>query len=174
MDQNGAPFRSQFDPSQLKPLLSQMMMITDGRLDYRFRLSGGFLNTLFAKNLKDETLLSLFSPSFHQAVIMALEGALALEQVLIVKGLILMRQGQTTPPQADMALEICLCPLKNVEGQSDRFIGIIQPNTIAFSELKGPLGPMRLKSASLYSPNQQWRPAHLNLVINHQVQIQSY
>ena len=166
IDPQWAPFRSQFDPSQLKPLLSQMMMITDRDFDYRFRMSGGFLNTLFAKTLKDETLLSLFSSPFHQPILMALEKAVDREAPLILTAAIPMTSKQITPPQKDIELEFCLCPLKNAQGLSDRFIGLVHPQLMQFSEIKGELGPLSLKSALLQGATNEWRPAHLSLVVS--------
>ncbi|EGF89615.1 sensory box protein [Asticcacaulis biprosthecium C19] len=129
-----APARDRFDPARLKSLIPQMIMISTSDAAYRFRLSGGFLVAVHGYELKDTSFLSLFRSPFLDTVKTALQGSLHREQPLIltVSAPWLTEDDSGTPYQNEtVSLEICLCPMMNLQGQVDRFVGVYQTLSVA-------------------------------------------
>ncbi|MDI7774082.1 PAS domain-containing protein [Asticcacaulis sp. EMRT-3] len=168
-----APLRERFDPSRLKHLIPQMMMISTADARHGFRLSGGFLVALHGHELKDTPFLDRFLSPFADTVAAALALSRRREQPLLLTLSAPWRTAPSATPQADLSLfqnetvsfEICLCPMRNAAGKVDRLVGIYQTLSPMPRNPNGRLGRYTLVASRLYEPERQVRAAHLQLVV---------
>ncbi|MDC7685249.1 PAS domain-containing protein [Asticcacaulis sp. BYS171W] len=164
-----APARDAFDPTRMKTLMPQMLMLAAG--DHRtggfnFRLAGGFIEQLHGPGLKGSDFTALFAPAFQAPLIVALTSARHREQPLLLC--------VTTEVGDDLlSAEILLTPLRNQDGLIDRFVGLYQPlgpqpdafRLEAHYDTNLPrAGRLSLKSARLQTADAPAFPAHLRLV----------
>lgn len=166
-----APSRAVFDPARLKPMISQMIMLSSSDNGHRFRLSGGFLTALHGKDLKESAFAALFRDPFREPLRAALRAAQNRQQPLVLN--------ITAPwyPKSQfdevklelshsetLSVEICLCPLIGPEGRLDRFVGIYQTYGQPPSTTRGSLGDYSLLSSKIMEPKCNTVAAHLRLV----------
>ncbi len=171
-----APLREDFDPSGLKSLMPQMMMISTNDISCRFRLSGGLLVALHGHELKDTAFSSLFAANEHDRLRTALLPTIRQQQpvtLTVSAPWIVMPEASEAEDQAlfrdeTVTLEITLCPLTNSYGKIDRLVGLCQPLSRRPKNTKGTLGRYTLLKAGVEAPVADTTPVvrkpHLQLV----------
>ncbi|ESQ78458.1 PAS domain-containing protein [Asticcacaulis sp. YBE204] len=162
-----APARDAFDPTRMKSLMPQMLMLAAGDRNggFTFRLAGGFIEQLHGGGLKGRDFTAMFAPAFQAPLIVALTSARHREQPLLL--CVTASVGAET-----ISAEILLTPLRNSAGLIDRFVGLYQPlgsppdafRLEAFYEGVPRAGLLSLKSARLQTADTPALPAHLRLV----------
>jgi hypothetical protein len=174
-DPQKAPARASFDPGRLKPLIPQMIMLSATEDGYPFRLSGGFLNILHARDLKERAFIAYFRTQFQRPVRAALRMAQQKQQPLVLTiatpwcAKITADADDTTVSYAvshneTLYIEICLCPLTGPDGQLDRFVGIYQTYGRPPSSTRGKIETYSLLSSKIMQPQSHTVAAHLRLV----------
>jgi len=166
------PLRSRFDPARLKHLMPQMLMLSAVEPRHRFRLSGGLVNALHGRNLKDAAFLDRFPAAPADTVAASIGLACRRAQPLVITASALWRPALTPIPAEDgnlfrdevIDLEICLCPLGNHEGKLDRLVGLYQPLSRLPRPLNGRLSLYRLTGARLHDACGGIRMPHLQLI----------
>jgi hypothetical protein len=167
-----APLRTDFDPSQLKTLMPQMIMISTNDTSCRFRLSGGLMVALHGHELKDTAFSSLFANTEHDRLRTALLPAVRQQQPVT---LTVSAPWHPVPESGDdpdedlfqtetVTLEITLCPLTNSYGKIDRLVGLCQPLSRRPKNTRGSLGRYTLLKADVDAPPPSPRKPHLQLV----------
>lgn len=117
-----APSRSDINPGDFTDLLPQVFIAGREKLGRMpFRLTGGFLTDLHARDLRGEDLLSLWALSHRLELKSSLEIARRRCQPVVVTADI---RAQGVP---SVGMEVMLAPLRGVNGETDRFLGIYQP-----------------------------------------------
>lgn len=161
-----APLRGAFNPARLKPMIANMMMIGCDEEGYRFRLAGGFLKGLHAKDLKDHAFLTLFLRQYNNPLKAALTRAQETAQPLVLRVFAdwepLTDKGQASTEVVQ--LEILLCPLCGPDGTIDRFVGHYQTLGVPPRSIFGQVGAFNLKSVRLLEANQRPVAPYLKLV----------
>ncbi|HTI66252.1 MAG TPA: PAS domain-containing protein [Caulobacteraceae bacterium] len=119
-----APARADISPAAYRELLPQVFLLgTEPDLSEPFRLAGGLLADLHARDLRGVCFFSLWMASDRQAVHDAL--ALAREGGVPV---VLSASGWTGKGD-EAQFEIVLAPLVGPTGELDRVLGLYQPTT---------------------------------------------
>jgi hypothetical protein len=117
-----APARMDINPGDFADLLPQVFIVgreRAGRIP--FRLVGGFVGDLHARDLRSEDMLNLWALSHRLEVKSSLE--------------IARRRGQPVVITADIralgvpsvGMEVLFAPLRGASGETDRFLGLYQP-----------------------------------------------
>lgn len=165
-----APAREQFDPAKLKRLVPQLVMLSGDDGQHRFRLSGEFVVALHGYELKGTAFPSLFRSPFVDTIHTALIMSRRREQPLLLtlsapwQPLEATVAGETSSHSETVTLEVCLCPLRNRDGQADRFVGIYQTISPPPRNPLGAVGRYTLIASRLFEPNRGASAAHLRLV----------
>ncbi|MGA9658780.1 MAG: PAS domain-containing protein, partial [Asticcacaulis sp.] len=182
-----APSREHFDPTHLKSLMPQMVMLsttsaglTDQQgVNHSFRVAGDYLYGLHGIELKNKAFTTLFHSRFTDTVLTALVLARRREQALIltVSAPWIVQNQNMTPDEAylfqneTLRFEICLCPVTNAYGKVDRMVGIYQNLNALSQNAPGKLGRYKLEATRLYEPERMdnapavvVRPTRLQLV----------
>ena len=126
------PPRVDISPAALGPLLPQVFILGETGADdgWRFRLAGGFVNDLFARDLRGASFLSLFGAPDRAGVEAALHRARASAEPVVLK--VLARGGDGRV----LGLELTLAPATGPTEAADRILGLVQP-TSAMGRLAG-------------------------------------
>lgn len=163
-----APDRELFDPAALKSLIPQLVMLAGDTAAHRFRLAGGFINAFHGYELKGTAFPSLFRSPFIDTVHTALIMSRRREQPLLLSLSAPWRPLDAAEDalfQTDtVTFEVCLCPLRNHNGQADRFVGIYQTTSLPPRNPHGAAGRYTLVSSRLFEPKRGVGAAHLRLV----------
>jgi hypothetical protein len=136
-----APARADISPAAYRELLPQVFMLGSESLCEPFRLVGGLLADLHARDLRGVDFFSLWMKCDRQAV----HGALALARrdgtpvVLAASG--------WTAEGDEAQLEIVLAPLLGPTGEMDRVLGLYQPTTSLRRLMGQPLVALSLNGA---------------------------
>jgi hypothetical protein len=120
-----APARMDINPGDFADLLPQVFIVgreQAGRVP--FRLTGGFVADLHARDLRGEDALSLWALSHRLDV----KSSLAIAR----------RRGQPVVISADIraigapsvGMEVLFAPLRGKSGETDRFLGLYQPTAM--------------------------------------------
>jgi hypothetical protein len=116
-----APLREAINPADFATLLPQVFILgREGPGDYRFRLAGGLVADLHARDLRTVDFVSLWTPTDRLLVQTCLEQARRKGEPLVVAG-------HAHAGGKTIAIEVLLAPLANRLGEVDRMIGMIQP-----------------------------------------------
>lgn len=117
-----APARADIDPGDFRDLLPQVFIAGRERLGRMpFRLTGGFVSDLHARDLRGQDLLSLWALSHRLELKSALEVARRRCQPVVVTADI---RAQGVP---SVGMEVLFAPLRGAQGETDRFLGLYQP-----------------------------------------------
>lgn len=131
------PARASIDPSDFPDLIPQVFILgRQGPGAYPFRLSGGLLEDLHRRSLRQVDFLSLWAGADRSRLQTVMEAARRRGEVLIA-----LAQGRTTQGH-EAKIEIMLAPLSAEPDQAERFFGFYQPVSPLF-RLQG-LGVERL------------------------------
>ena len=116
------PARADINPGDFTDLLPQVFIAGRERLGRMpFRLTGGFLTDLHARDLRGEDLLSLWALSHRLELKSSLEIARRRCQPVVVTADI---RAHGVP---SVGMEVLFAPLRGATGETDRFLGIYQP-----------------------------------------------
>ncbi len=117
-----APSRADINPGDFADLLPQVFMVGREQLGRMpFRLTGGFVADLHARDLRNEDLLSLWALSHRLELKSSLEIARRRRQPVVVTADI---RAQGVP---SVGMEVLFAPLRGANGETDRFLGLYQP-----------------------------------------------
>lgn len=119
------PLRSAVDPAGFSDLLPQVFMLgrdMPGR--YPFRLVGGFVADLHARDLRGENVLSLWSPFDRGPLQATLERARSRPQPFVVRAEVVAEGA------GPVGMEVLFAPLATPGGEADRVIGLYQPTSM--------------------------------------------
>jgi hypothetical protein len=166
-----APARERFDPAALKSLIPQLIMLSGDDHVHRFRLAGGFVSTFHGYELKDTAFPALFRSPYIDTVHTALVMSRRREQPLLLTLSAPWRSFDTVEDDEashseTVSFEVCLCPLRGLSGQADRFVGVYQTTSAPPRNPRGAIGRYNLVSSRLYEPNRGAGAAHLRLVVD--------
>lgn len=119
---SGLPARTAINPADFARLLPQVFMLgrTEGGA-LPFRLAGGFVADLHARDLRGVNVLTLWSPKDQLQLRSALEQARRRPQPIIVTAQARSAAG------GSVGIEVLFAPLSSRSGTADRFIGLYQP-----------------------------------------------
>lgn len=120
------PPRTDISPAVLGPLLPQVFILGEegaspDRPAWRLRLSGGFVNDLFDRDLRGADFLSLWAPGDRAEVAASLERARTGAEPVVLKSLALGADGRS------LGLELTLAPATGPTEAADRVVGLVQP-----------------------------------------------
>ncbi len=134
-----APLRASIDPCDFADLLPQVFILgRAGPGKCQFRLSGGLLEDLHGRDLRQADFLSLWSDYDRAQLQLALESALRRGQAMVIEA-----EGETQEGQS-ADFEILMAPMISHTGEVDRFLGLYQP-TSSLSRLLGrPLDALKV------------------------------
>lgn len=171
-----APAREDFDPTHLKRLMPQMLMLSTDDTGHRFRLTGGFIERLHGTALKTRRFDALFLPTFQAPLSVALTQSRHREQPLLLSVSATITPNMPNPESEPerVTFDILLTPLRNRDGLVDRFVGLYQPHgpipealkTAFETDTRPNLSPLTLVSSRLQTTPSTLTPAHLRLVVN--------
>lgn len=117
-----APARADINPGDFADLLPQVFIVGREHLGRMpFRLTGGFLTDLHARDLRGEDLLSLWALSHRLELKSSLEIARRRRQPVVATADI---RAHGVP---SVGMEVLFAPLRGASGETDRFLGIYQP-----------------------------------------------
>lgn len=126
-----APARADIRPADFRSVLTQLFILGgDGPAGDTFRLAGGLLFDLHARELRGASFLGLWPYPDRSAVAEALRNARLAGRPVILEASAWTAEGY------EARLEIVLAPLADAEGAIDRVLGLYQPT----SSLRGLLG----------------------------------
>jgi hypothetical protein len=126
-----APARTDIQPADFREILTQLFILGgDGPAADTFRLAGGLLFDLHARELRGLSFLGLWPYPDRSAVAKALADARANGRPVILEASAWTAEGY------EASLEIVLAPLADAHGAIDRVLGLYQPT----SSLRGLLG----------------------------------
>ncbi|WP_341871563.1 PAS domain-containing protein [Caulobacter radicis] len=115
------PARASVDPGDFLDLLPQVFILGRGNGRYPFRLAGGFVTDLHARDLRGEDQLSMWALSHRLEVKSALEVARRRGEPVVVTADI------RAHGVASVGMEVLLAPMTGASGEADRFLGLYQP-----------------------------------------------
>jgi len=115
------PRRADINPSDFLELLPQVFVLgrEGGRLP--FRLAGGFVSDLHARDLRGHDALSLWALAHRLELKSALDVARRRRTPMVVLADI---RAHGAP---SVAMEVLFAPLQGASGETDRFLGLYQP-----------------------------------------------
>jgi hypothetical protein len=118
----GLPERTAINPADFARLLPQVFMLgrTEGGV-LPFRLVGGFVADLHARDLRGINVLTLWSPRDQLQLRSVLDQTRRRPQPVVVTAEARTAQGES------LAMEVLFAPLSSRHGTADRFIGLYQP-----------------------------------------------
>lgn len=117
-----APARADINPGDFNDLLTQVFIVGREHLGHMpFRLTGGFVADLHARDLRGQDLLSLWALSHRLELKSSLEVARRRRQPVVVTADI---RAQGVP---SVGMEVLFAPLRGASGETDRFLGFYQP-----------------------------------------------
>jgi hypothetical protein len=139
-----APARADISPAAYRELLPQVFMLgSEANGDEAFRLAGGLLADLHARDLRGADFLGLWMPTERQQV----RDALALARRCGAP-VVLSASGWTH--EGDEArLEIVLAPLTGPTGELDRVMGLYQPTSSLRRLMGRPITAMTVSAIKL-------------------------
>lgn len=115
------PRRSDINPGDFLELLPQVFVVgrEGGRLP--FRLAGGFVSELHARDLRGHDALSLWALAHRLELKSALDVARKRRTPMVVIADI---RAHGVP---SVGMEVLFAPLRGANGETDRFLGLYQP-----------------------------------------------
>jgi hypothetical protein len=117
-----APSRADINPGDFTDLLPQVFIAGRETLGHvPFRLTGGFVTDLHARDLRSADLLSLWALSHRLELKSSLEIARRRGQPVVVTADI------RAKGVASVGMEVLFAPLRGATGETDRFLGLYQP-----------------------------------------------
>ena len=135
-----APRRAAIDPMDFPRLLPQTFVLgRRGQGDYVFRLVGGFVGELHARDLRGQAFAGLWAEADRTKLMLACEGARRRGEPLVVACDV--QAGPHT-----LAMEVLLAPLASPQGEIDRFIGLYQPLGAVAALRRLPADVLKLKA----------------------------
>lgn len=120
-----SPLRSAVDPSDFTELLGQVFIL--GRAaagQYLFRLAGGLVTELHARDMRQADFLSVWAPTERPRLAAAMEAARRLAEPLVA-----LTEARTANGVPAGRIEVLLAPLRAESGPPDRVLGLYQPVT---------------------------------------------
>ncbi len=151
-----SPLRSAIDPSDFTDLLPQVLIL--GRAapgQYLFRLAGGLVTDLHARDLRRKDFLSIWAPVDRPRLAAALEASRRAAEPLVLTAEARTAEGLSA------RFEILLAPLRAEGSPQDRVLGLYQ-SLSPLASLRGKpaeeLGLIRFSTAEDRQP-------HLRLVV---------
>lgn len=117
-----APERAKLDPREFARAMPQTFIT--GRAEtgaYPIRLAGELIRDLFGRDLRGENLMDLWHPASRLELRSAMELARRGPAPIVAAAKAKSADGRET------AVEVFLAPLRGADGQSDRFLGLLQP-----------------------------------------------
>lgn len=118
-----APSRSDISPIEFREILPQLFILGREGSSEVFRLVGGLLADLHARDLRGKCFLSLWPYPDRTLVAEALEGACRTGEPAVLQA------SAWTVDGCDTKLEIVLAPLIGPSGELDRVLGLYQPKS---------------------------------------------
>ncbi|MCJ8506939.1 PAS domain-containing protein [Rhizobium lemnae] len=115
---NKAPLRTQFDPTEIRSRLPDLIMLGWQDLDLVFRLAGTRVCELFGEELRDRTFETLWNPRSRDQVAEATLSAFRSETAIHCS-VNAIQNGRA------VRLEMLLLPLRSADGACDRLLGSI-------------------------------------------------
>jgi len=153
------PARTNLSPIDLGPLLAHVLILgreSDG--DERFRLAGGLITDLHARDMRGASFYSLWSKLDRPQVAAGLARSRSGAAPLVIT------VDATSARHDTIGLEICLAPMIGPSGEADRTLGLYQPIS-AVARLKGaPIVSLRIRSIVL--AEDRTPGPHLRLVVD--------
>ena len=117
-----APSRADINPGDFTDLLPQVFIAGREKLGRMpFRLTGGFLTDLHARDLRGEDALNFWALSHRLEVKSALEVARRRAEPVVITADI---RAHGVP---SVGMEVLFAPMTGVGGETDRFLGLYQP-----------------------------------------------
>ena len=115
------PSRADINPAEFLELLPQVFILgrDGGRLP--FRLAGGFVSELHARDLRGQDALSLWALAHRLELKSALDVARKRRTPVVVTADI---RSHGVP---SVGMEVLFAPLRGASGETDRFLGLYQP-----------------------------------------------
>jgi hypothetical protein len=144
------------DPAAFAPLAPQVFLLgRNGPGSYAFRLAGGLVRDLFARDLRGTSALELWRPRDAAPLRTALESARRRPEPLVA-------QAHALTEHAALPVEVLFAPLGGDGIRAERILGLVQPLTMV-ARLRGePVRRLALEHLCSAGPANEPAP-HLRL-----------
>ncbi len=146
------PARADVDPGDFLDILSQVFILGRSAGRYPFRLTGGFVADLHARDLRGEDSLSLWALSHRLEVKSALEVARRRAEPVVVTADI------RAHGVASVGMEVLLAPMTGASGEVDRFLGLYQPIAMMQRLMGRPAYELGVRRIQALGPNNAEAP----------------
>jgi hypothetical protein len=118
------PRRADINPGDFLELLPQVFVLGRDGAKLPFRLAGGFVTELHARDLRGHDALSLWALSHRLELKSALDVARKRRTPVVVTADI---RAHGVP---SVGMEVLFAPLQGASGETDRFLGLYQPTAM--------------------------------------------